>query len=156
MLSLNTLRQETYANWEVLHFCKAAYPHASLSWNVDDTTAQRLPYTNQPFKTDIRQQFGDLRKRHTWQQAAIYYAALSMLSSDLESWQILCWATIPNYLGQDLIMEHYQTELHDCLFQMPRFIEIIKAGLEQLYQRPDLSEERAQIEASRNINLLPV
>lgn len=32
-------------------------------------------------------------------------------------------------------MEHYQTELHDCLFQMPRFFEIIKVGLEKLYQR---------------------
>ena len=148
MLSLDQLRQETYTNWEVLHFCKASYLHGPLSWDVDDATAPQLPYTNKYFKADIRKQFGDLRKRCTWKQAAIYHAALSMMNGDLESWQILCWVTIPNYLGPDLIMEHYPTELHGCLFQMPQFIDILKTGLEQIYQRPDLSNEKAQIETS--------
>ncbi|MFG6094073.1 hypothetical protein SPB21_02430 [Leptothoe sp. ISB3NOV94-8A] len=130
-LSIATLKNETYLEWELLHDEQGAYA--------------------QGFKADIRKQFGDLRKRETWERAAVYYTALGVAETpNLEDWQKVCWIAIPGYLGKDLLMEHYQPELLDCLMQMPKFVEIVKLGLEQVYQREDLDKEQAQIESLKD------
>lgn len=127
MLSIETLKNEAYLEWELLHDEQGAYA--------------------QDFKADIRKQFGDLRKCKTWERAAVYYTALGVAETpNLEDWQKVCWIAIPGYLGKDLLMEHYQAELLDCLMQMPKFIEIVKLGFEQVYQREDWASELAQIE----------
>lgn len=150
-VSIQDLRASAYGSWEIMHFERNACIHGPFQHDTDESTAKRLPYTNSYFKSEIRKQFGDLRLRTTWEKAAIHYSALSLGTTYcLEPYQILCCALIPDYLGYDAVFERYQSEIFDRLMEIPQFIEMIKAGLEQIYREDELVKERQQIEQFRH------
>jgi len=107
--------------------------------------AKRLPYTNKVFKDEVRQRFGDLRRRSTWEQAAIWMAAQGMAQSYLEPYQILGYMVSPTYMN-DLIRQHYGQQVIEAMLQFPGVIDILKDGLEQVYQNTEYQEERALVE----------
>lgn len=145
MLKLSELRQEAYGNWETTYHVLALYNPAPESISLSKAEAARLPYTNQAFKDEVRQRFGDLRRRSTWEQAAIWFAAQGMAQSYLEPYQILGYMVSPTYM-RDRIRDHYGQQVIEAMLQFPEVIAILKDGLEQVYQHAEHKEERALVE----------
>lgn len=133
MLKLVQLRQETYAAWELLCISKGVYLGAPESIDLSEQEACKLSWTNKTFKAEIRQQFGDLRRRDTWEQAAIALTAHQMVQSYMEPSEIVGYMAAPGYMRCP-IREAYGDRLIDVMLQFPEMLDIIKRGLEQLYQ----------------------
>ena len=131
MLGLEQLRQETYAAWQWLQSVHSgnfkASPLAPL-WSKDS----RKPYGDVPFKQAIRAQYGDLRYRSTWEQAAIDLTAHRISQCYLEPHQIVGYLTSSDYF-QCAIRKHYGERLIDALLQCPEILEVLQDGLEHLY-----------------------
>jgi hypothetical protein len=145
MLTIHELRQEAYGDWETTYHVLALYNPAPESIGLPKSEAARLPFTNTAFKDEVRQRFGDLRRRSTWEQAAIWMAAQGMAQSYLEPYQILGYMVSPTYMNS-LIREHYGQQVIEAMLQFPEVIAILKDGLEQVYQHAEYKEERALVE----------
>lgn len=140
-MNIYALRQETYNAFEVLALSTGTYLGAPFAWTVSGEERQRLPFTNHTFKDSIRQQFGDLRCKETWRQAAIHYAALSAAKSALEPYQLVCLITLPKQISNP-IRDAYGPEVIEKILSYPEIAARIRIGLEQLVQeRPDIARE---------------
>lgn len=145
MLTLKQLRQEAYSDWEVICIERSVYNPAPESIGLPKAETAQLPYTNQAFKDEVRQRFGDLRRRSTWEQAAIWMCAQGMAQSFLEPYQILGFMLSPTYM-RSAVREHYGQQIIEAMLQFPEVIAILKDGLEQVYQNVEYQEERALVE----------
>lgn len=145
MLTITELKQEAYGNWEVLCLERGVYSPGPNSLDLPKTEAERLPITNTAFKDEVRQRFGDLRRRSTWESAAIWFAAQGMAQSYLEPYQIVGYLVSDTYLN-DPIRRHYGDRLIEALLQFPEVIDIVRRGLEQVYREADYQEERSLVE----------
>ena len=145
MLKLKELRQEAYGNWEVICIEWTVYNPAPESVGLPKSETERLPYTNQAFKDEVRKRFGDLRRRSTWEQAAIWFAAQGMAQSYLEPYQIVGYMVSPDYMNSP-IRQHYGEQVIEAMLQFPEVIDILKDGLEQIYQDRLYHQERQLVE----------
>lgn len=139
MLKLKQLRQEAYAAWELLCSSKGVYLGVLETVDLPPHQAERLPLTSKTFKDDIRQQFGDLRRRDTWERAAIQLTAHQMVQSYMEPYEIVGYMASASYMHCP-IRAHYGELLIDAMLAFPEVLDIIRRGLEQLYQEPHQSE----------------
>jgi hypothetical protein len=156
MLKINQLRHKAYQNWETNLYVLGLYNPAPLSVDAPKAEAHRLPYTNKAFKDEVRKRFGDLRRRSTWEQAAIWMAAQGMAQSYLEPYQIVGYMVSPNYMN-DPIRQQYGQQVIEAMLQFPEIIDIIKDGLEQVYQNVEYQQERSLVEQFiRDGHQLPV
>lgn len=144
MLSLQQLKSETYLQWETLLLERGAFNPYPLSFDVSTTEANQLPFINLAFKAEIRQQFGDLRCRSTWETAAIALTAHGMAQSFLEPYQVIGFMVSPEYM-ESPIRRHYGERLVAEMMTYPEVIDRIRRGLEQIY-RDGYSEERALVD----------
>jgi hypothetical protein len=103
--------------------------------NCPITEANYLPWCNPTFKAEIRQRYGDLRRRHTWEQAAIDLTAHQMVQSYLEPYQIVGYMASPTFMACPM-REQYGEQVIDRMLQFPEITDIVKVGLEQLYYTP--------------------
>jgi hypothetical protein len=140
MLTVQALRKEAYYAWELLCGIKGVYTGAQASDELPEAEAEYLPWQNELFKSSIRQQYGDLRQRHTWEQAAIDLTAHHMVQSYLEPYQIVGYMASPSFMACP-IREHYGEQVVDRMWQFPEMTEIIAAGLEQLYYTPTQAQD---------------
>lgn len=156
MLTISELRREAYQSWETLYYVQGLYSAVPLSVDLPKAEAERQPFTNKVFKDEIRKRFGDLRRRSTWEQAAIWMAAQGMAQSYLEPYQIVGYLVSPTYMN-DPIRERYGEQVIEAMLQFPEVIDIIKDGLEQVYQHAEYHQERSLVEQFiREGNQLPV
>lgn len=144
MLSIQQLKAEAYMDWETLLFERGAYNLFPMSFDVSEAEAERFPYTHPDFRSEVRKRFGDLRRRDTWESAAISLAAQSTAQSFLEAYQILAFIVSPGYMNS-LIREHYGDRLIEYMLAYPEIIDLIRRGLEQIY-RDDCAKERELVE----------
>ena len=145
MLTLKELRQAAYSSWEVICIEWSVYNPAPESIGLPKADAKRLPYTNTAFKDEVRKRFGDLRRRSTWEAAAIWFAAQGMAQSYLEPYQIVGYMVSDSYLN-DPIRQHYGERVIEAMLQFPEIIDIIKDGLEQVYEDTLYHQERQLVE----------
>ncbi|PSB68593.1 hypothetical protein C7B61_00190 [filamentous cyanobacterium CCP1] len=140
MLKISQLRKEAYWAWESLCAVKGVFLGAPESIDLPEAEADRLPFTNRTFKDEIRQQFGDLRRKATWEQAAIHYTAHSMVQSYMEPYMIVGFMASPQFMTS-AIREHYGDQVLELMLQFPETVDIVKRGLEQLYYESDRQED---------------
>ena len=142
-LTIHQLRREAFTAWETLLFCKGAYTGAAYVHEVDDdAVTERYPWTNEQFTDEVRQRFGDLRRRSTWEQAAISLEAqvMALVDGSLEPIEILEYMAIED-ASNGPIREHYKDAVLEQMLMYPELLELIKEVLEDLY-RSDSAEER--------------
>jgi hypothetical protein len=145
MLTLTQLKQAAYQSWETLYYVQGLYSAVPLSADLPQAEAERLPFTNPTFKSEVRQRFGDLRRRSTWEQAAVWMAAQLMAQSYLEPYQIVGYMVSATYMN-DPIRQHYGESVVEAMLQFPEVIAIVKAGLEQVYHSNEYPQERSLVE----------
>ncbi len=140
MLELEQLRRETYGAWQWLQIARSGrskIPHLAPLISKDS----RKPYVDTHFKQAIRAHYGDLRRRSTWEQAAIDLTAHRISQCYLEPHQIVGYLTSSDYL-QCAIRKHYGERLIDALLQCPEILEVLQDGLEHLYHVSDNVADR--------------
>jgi hypothetical protein len=145
MLKINQLRHEAYQTWETNLYVLGLYNPAPESIGLPKAEAESLPYTNQAFKNEVRKRFGDLKRRSTWEQAAIWFTAQGMAQSYLEPYQIVGYMVSPDYMNAP-IRQHYGEQVIEAMLQFSEVIDIIKDGLEQIYQDSFYRQERQLVE----------
>lgn len=141
MLKLRQLREEAYGAWEGLCLIKGVYLGAPESIDLPEEEAEKLPWANETFKAEVRQQFGDLRCRSTWEKAAIYYTAHSVVQSYMEPYMIVGFMASTEFMTSP-VREHYGDQVIELMLQFPEIVDIVKRGLEQLYYESDRAEDR--------------
>lgn len=143
-LTIHQLRREAYKSWETLHVCTGSYPGGVFVYQVGSkAVTSRFPWTNEQFKNEVRQRFGDLRRRSTWEQAAIALEAqvMALVDGSLEPIEILEYMAIED-ASNGPIREHYKDAVLEQMLMYPELLELIKEVLEELY-RSDSAEERS-------------
>jgi hypothetical protein len=140
MLDLKRLRQEAYSAWQWLQDAQASNLRGSrvTPLFVDD---DRSAYQNDQFKDSIRQQYGDLRCRTTWERAAIDLTAHRISQYYLEPHEIVGYLTSSDYL-HCTIRKHYGDRLIEAMLQCPEILEMLQDGLEHLYHVSDDAADR--------------
>lgn len=140
-MKIQALRQQTYMSYEGLCMSTGAYCGAPYAWEVSSEDYDRHPVTNKTFKDAIRHEFGDLRLKETWRQAAIHYAARSVAKGALEPYQLVCYMALPQHISSP-VRDTYGPEVIEALLSYPEAAARIRAGLEQLVQElPEVAEE---------------
>ena len=148
-MKISELRYQTYEAFETLSLSQGSYCGASFSWDVPQEEQKCLCYTNTTFKAVIRKQFGDLRFKETWRQAAIHYSALCMVKSFLEPYQLVCYIALPEQMS-DPVRDAYGPEVIEKVLSYPEVAAKIRAGLEQLFQDlPDVARDFVRTYESR-------
>jgi hypothetical protein len=141
MLHIQRLRQEVYAAWQWLQNSQAGSPFVSgVAPLFPDNPS--LCYEDASFKDSIRQRYGDLRRRQTWEQAAIELTAYRVSKCHLEPHQIVGYLTSSDYF-HCIIRKHYGEPLIEAVLQFPEILEVLQDGLEHLYH---VSEDAADRE----------
>jgi hypothetical protein len=131
MLQLQRLRQEVYATWQWLQNSQVG--HSFISGVVPLSPENvSLSYEDASFKDSIRQRYGDLRCRQTWEQAAIDLTARRISKCHLEPHQIVGYLTSSDYF-HCTIRKHYGEPLIEAMLQFPENLEVLQDGLEHLY-----------------------
>ena len=143
MLKIQELRRAAYDGWEMLCSMQDVRTGFPLSEEVSEAEALCLPYANPLFKNEVRDRFGDLRRRSTWEKAAIAYSAHAMVQSYLEPAAVVGYMATPDYLNCK-IRQHYGDRVIDEMFQFPEILPIVKRGLEQLLWEPSSPEYEAR------------
>lgn len=145
MLKLRILRQQAYQAWECICCARGVYNPLPYVWDVSEEEAKRFPLVNTAFKAEVRQRFGDLRRRSTWEAAAIWLLAQAIAQAHLEPYEIVGFMVSADYDPNDPIRQHYGEQVVEAMFQFPEIVDIIRQGLEQIY-RDDYTEERKLVE----------
>ena len=139
MLDIRQLRQETYATWQWLRKHRpddyGQSPIAPLAHR------EQQPYTDSQFKQEIRQRYGDLRYRTTWEEAAIDLTAHRVSQCYLEPHQVVAYLTSSDYLNCT-IRQCYGDRLIDAMLQLPEILEMLQDGLEHLYHVSNNAADR--------------
>lgn len=140
-MEIHELRRQTYMSYECLCMNTGAYCGAPFPWEVSGDEYERLPFSNQTFKAAIRKQFGDLRRKETWRQAAIHYAARSTAKGLLEPYQLVCYIALPEQIS-DPVRDTYGPEVIEKILSYPEIAAKIRLGLEQLFRElPHVARE---------------
>ena len=145
MFSIHELRQEAYENWECMCSNNDVTMDVPFTHEVSKEQGERFPYTNESFKAEVRQRFGDLRRRETWEKAAISFTAHSVAHSYLEAHEILTYMVrpaLPSGIPRGEVWDAYADRIFDEILSFPGIDELIKLGLEQLYRESDRREDR--------------
>jgi hypothetical protein len=97
-------------------------------------------------KADVRKRFGDLRRRDTWERAAIAFCAQSIVGCYFEPYQIVAQLLCPDYVN-DVIRRLYGLEVVESALQWPGIDEVIREGLATIFGEPDVYDrERGLVE----------
>lgn len=96
----------------------------------------------QQFKTDIRKEFGDLRRKRTWEQAFCRYSALHSRVGLLDADRLI---RLDFNFTPDREDYPYRHGIFDEWMSLPEGLEMIKTGLEVLF-RDYTSEEREEVD----------
>lgn len=140
-MNIYELRYQAYQDYETLSLCTGVYCGAPFSWEVPSEERDRLHYTNATFKSSIREQFGDLRRKDTWRKAAIHYTALCAAKSSLEPYQLVCFIALPEQISNP-VRDAFGPEVIEKILSYPEVAARIRAGLEQLFQElPHVAKE---------------
>ncbi len=145
MLKLQSLRQEAYGSWETICCSRGVYNPLPYAHEVSESEAKQFPFTNAAFKSEVRQRFGDLRRRSTWEAAAIWLLAQAIAQAHLEPYEIVGFMVSADYDPNDPIRQHYGQQVIEAMMTFPGIVELIRSGLEQIY-RDNYTEERQLVE----------
>lgn len=147
MLTLQTLRREAYQSWECICCARGVYNPVPYTWEVSKEEAELFPFTNSAFKAEVKQRFGDLRCRSTWETAAIWLLAQAIAQAHLEPYEIVSFMVSADDDPNNPVRQHYGDQVVEAMFQFPEIIHIIREGLEQIYRdRDSHPEERRRVE----------
>lgn len=135
VLPIPELKQEAYLQWETLLLERGAYNPYPLSFDLPEAEAERLPYINSAFRSEMHR-YGDLRRRATWEKAAIQLTAQGLAQGLLEAYQVIGYMVSPDYMNCP-IRQQYGSQLLDAMFQFPEIVELIRQGLEQVYTQKE-------------------
>lgn len=145
MLELKRLRQETYAAWQWLQSIQTGNPKVSQLSSLNREDAHPLHahthFADTHFKDAIREQYGDLRYRATWEKAAIDLTAHRISQCYLEPHQIVGYLTSSDYL-HCAIRKYYGERLIEAVLQFPEILEMLQDGLEHLYHVSNNTADR--------------
>lgn len=143
-MNIQALRYQAYQDYETLCLCTGSYCGAAYSWELPAPMRERLCYQNKAFKDAIRQQFGDLRRKATWRNAAIHYTALCAAKSTLEPYQLVCFIALPEQISNP-IRDAFGPEVIEKILSYPEVAARIRIGLEQLFRElPNVAREFVQ------------
>ena len=140
MLDIRQLRQETYIAWQWLQNARVVNAGEARLTPLFSPAASRA-YQDGQFKQAIRQRYGDLRYRKTWEKAAIDLTAHRISECYLEPHQIVGYLTSSDYL-QCTIRQHYGERLTEAMLQFPEILEMLQDGLEHLYHVSNNAADR--------------
>lgn len=93
------------------------------------------------FKQEIRSQFGDLRKRSTWESALCRFKALNSQIGLVDAYTLI--TSTFNY-NPDRWDYDYRYRIFEEFLTLPDSIELIKIGLEQLFSSDFTTQERQE------------
>ena len=111
MLHIQRLRQEVYAAWQWLQNSQAGSPFVAGVTPVFFLIIRLYVTKMLRSKTPIRQRYGDLRRRQTWERAAIELTAYRISKCHLEPHQIVGYLTSSDYF-HCIIRKHYGEALN--------------------------------------------
>ena len=120
-MKLKELKQQVYECWRDLSAFNGAL--------VQDAQ----------FKPEVRQ-FGDLRRKSTWQKAYTVFWAKNIYDSCLDAW-MLCTRFFnysPNQWDYEL-----RFDVFDEFLKLPEGLDLIRQGLEQLYSSDFNDKDRS-------------
>ena len=91
------------------------------------------------FKADIRKEFGDLRCKSTWEKALARYRGLNAQIGLLDASSLILHAL--NFTPERWDYE-YRHSIFDEFMLLPDGLDLIRAGLEELYSADYTAQER--------------
>ncbi|NEQ33979.1 MAG: hypothetical protein F6K04_23810 [Leptolyngbya sp. SIO4C5] len=86
-----------------------------------------------------------MRRRSTWEAAAIWLLAQAIAQAYLEPYEIVGFMVSADYDPNDPIRQHYGQQVIEAMMTFPGIVELIRSGLEQIY-RDNYTEERQLVE----------
>ncbi|HBL11353.1 MAG TPA: hypothetical protein DD379_08080 [Cyanobacteria bacterium UBA11162] len=92
------------------------------------------------FKQEVRQ-YGDLRRKSTWEKAYAAFWAKNCYDSCLDAWTLIRYSF--NFTLDRWDYE-YRYQIIEEFLQIPGAIELIQLGLEQLLSQPFTQHDRRQ------------
>lgn len=100
------------------------------------------------FKPEIRQRFGDLRRKATWEQALSWFAATRFYRNCLDAWALLTheFNFSPKHPYYD-----YRHRIFESFIAYEDGLDLIKLGLEQLLQSSTSTFTREEQEAGIHV-----
>lgn len=93
------------------------------------------------FQQEVRSKFGDRRYKRTWVKALAYYRAQASYDSCLDAYMLILNAF--NFTPERWDYE-YRHEILDAFLMMPEGVELIRAGLEQLFSTDFTQSDREE------------
>ena len=145
MPTIHFLRREAYEDWQEMCLSNGVTLDVPPTYEIPEEEAARLPYTNESFKTEVRKRFGDLRRRQTWENAAISFLAHSVAHSYLEPHEIVTYMvrpSLPSGIPRGEVWNVYCDRVFDEILSFPGVEALIKRGLEQLFRESDRQENQ--------------
>jgi hypothetical protein len=140
MLERKQLRQEAYATWQWLQSVQSGGLSGSNVTPIAHENAWS-PDADILFKDYIRRHYGDLRYRHTWEEAAIALTADRIAQYYLEPHEIVSYLTSSESFNC-AIRKHYGERLIEAMLQLPEILEMLQDGLEHLYHVSNNAADR--------------
>jgi hypothetical protein len=121
-MKLSELKQKVYQSWKSLSSFKGQL------LNPDD------------FKSEVRH-FGDLRRKQTWVRALARFEAVNAYQSCLDASSLLLYSFnfTPDRWDYD-----YRHQIFEEFLMYGNALDLIKLGLEQLYQHPYTEDDRRE------------
>ena len=145
MPTIHFLRREAYEDWQEMCLSNGVTLDVPRTYEISEEAAARLPYTNKSFKAEVRKRFGDLRRRETWERAAISFLAHSVAHSYLEPHEVVTYMvrpSLPSGLPRGEVWDAYCDRVFDEILSFPGVEELMKRGLEQLYHESNRRADR--------------
>ena len=121
-MKLHTLKTETYESWKRL----SAYNSAIVQ--------------PEHFKPEVRS-FGDLRCKSTWENAYCAFTARNISDSCLDAYELITIQFNYSPEAADYVLRH---QIFEAFLALPHGLELIKAGLEQLFSSDFTPQEREE------------
>ena len=122
-MKLAELKQRAYEQWE--KHCR--FNRAVIQTNL--------------FKDEIRSQFGDLRRRSTWENALCRYRALNAEIGLLDAFTLI--TQVFNFRPGRWDYP-YRHQIFEEFLTLPNGLELLRTGLEQIFSNDVMPTERNQ------------
>ncbi|MEB3355957.1 MAG: hypothetical protein VKK04_04470 [Synechococcales bacterium] len=120
---MQDLKQATYRAWESV------------------SRYNRAVVQPENFQREVKARFGDRRCKATWVKALAYFEAQASYDACLDAYMLVLHTF--NFTPERWDYE-YRHEILDAFLMMPEGLELIRAGLEQLFSSDFTQEERAE------------
>lgn len=120
-MKLAELKQRTYEAWQLYCWFKQAMRQDEL------------------FKPEIREQFGDLRKRSTWENALIRFTALNAQVGLIDAYTLI--TDVFNFLPERWDYS-YRHRIFEQFLTLPDGLDLLRAGFEELLSQDFTDQER--------------